>query len=461
MIQAQFEKTFQGWRDEARRLILQATPPEKIDWNEGAPSLFARLSENVTTHSAPTKLTVPQEFVDLAESVAYARDEDRWELLYRILYRLQFENPHLMKISVDPDILRAMLLRKSVRRDIHKMHAFVRFKKTIVDGEELYLAWHRPEHLVVKPGSPFFARRFGDRRWSIFTPEESAHWDLNHLSFGPGMEQHKFETSDDWDEVWKTYYRSIFNPARIKIKAMKLEMSPKYWSSMPETALIRELVREAPQRLQTMAKNHNRSAQVDAHLSIEELREQAKGCTACPLYQKATQTVFGVGATNAPIMIVGEQPGDQEDLTGQPFVGPAGEILNDALVGAGISCDLLYITNAVKHFKWTPRGKTRLHQKPTGTEMHACKPWLEAEIARVKPQVIVALGATAGTAILGRLPKITQERGRLMTNLNIAPNIILSWHPSAILRATEDAEAEERKKQLKEDLRRALGALKR
>ena len=162
----------------------------------------------------------------MSEAVAYARDEDRWSLLYRILYRLQHENSALMNVVVDPDILRASGLCKSVRRDIHKMHAFVRFKRALIDGNEVYVAWHRPEHLTLKPGAPFFARRFGDRRWSIWTQEESAHWDLEKITFAPGMEQHEFLTKDNWDDVWKTYYKSIFNPARIKIKMMKQEMTP-------------------------------------------------------------------------------------------------------------------------------------------------------------------------------------------------------------------------------------------
>lgn len=389
------------------------------------------------------------------EKVSYARDENRWNLMYRILFRLVHENPNLLKISVDTDIREAELLEKSVRKDIHKMHAFVRFKKSEIDGEEIYIAWHKPEHLIVRPGTPFFARRFGDKRWSIFTPDESAHWDLKELTFGPGMEQKDFHTTDNWDELWKTYYKSIFNPARIKIKMMKSEMSPKYWASMPETALIADLVREAPKTLQTMAENINTVAIVDTKLSLNELKEKASACTACPLYKKATQTVFGVGPETAKIMIVGEQPGDQEDQTGKPFVGPAGELLAKALMEAGLQKENIYITNAVKHFKWVPQSGMRLHQKPSGPEMHACKPWLEAEIKKIKPEVIIALGATATTAIIGKLPKIKDERGKIMTHLACAPKVVISWHPSAILRSLNDAEQIERNEQLIADLKLA------
>ncbi|MBC7371636.1 MAG: UdgX family uracil-DNA binding protein [Bdellovibrionaceae bacterium] len=459
MIQPQFEKTFEGWRGVARDLIQKSIPPGDIHWSESLPLLISDTQPAQKRKPLSGRFVVPAEFLDLAEAVAYARDEDRWDLLYRILYRLQFENPNLMKIAVDPDIHQAQLLQKAVRRDIHKMHAFVRFKKTTIEGEEAYVAWHKAEHLTVRPGTPFFARRFGDRRWSIFTPEESAHWDLKTLTFGPGMEQHQFTTVDQWDDVWKTYYKSIFNPARIKIKMMKSEMSPKYWASMPETSLIHELVRESPKRLQQMALNHNRAAVVDPSLPLAQLRELSKSCTACPLFGHATQTVFGNGTENAEIMIVGEQPGDQEDLAGLPFVGPSGKILDQALSAAGLSRDGLYLTNAVKHFKWVRSDKVRLHQKPTGGEMHACKPWLEAEIARVKPKIIIALGATAATAVMGRLPKITTERGKVFTEFNVASAVIISWHPAAILRAPSEQESQLRQSQLANDLALAKSVL--
>ncbi len=462
MEQPQFEKTFENWRTVARDLLIRAVRPEDVQWDD-RPSLFSfEVDQNNLVPrpgrglSADASPTVGAEYFELAKSVSLARDEDRWALLYRLLYRQRFENPHLLKISVDPDVLRAQLLKKSVQRDIHKMHAFVRFKKSQIDGEEFYVAWHKPEHLIVRAATPFFVRRFGDRPWSIFTPYESAHWNLEDLTFGPAMEQHEFHARDEWDEVWKTYYKSIFNPARIKVKAMKAEMAPKYWSSMPEAALIPQLIREAPVRLQSMAKNHREAAIVDTAAPLESLRESSKVCKACPLYEKGTQTVFGIGRRTSKIMIVGEQPGDEEDLAGLPFVGPAGQVLMKALAEAGLSRDDVYLTNAVKHFKWTPQGKRRLHQKPNGREMNACKPWLEAEIAQVQPEVIIALGATAGTAVLGRLPKVSSERGKVISNLKIAPAVIVTWHPSAVLRSITDTEAEQRLEDLRADIMLAV-----
>jgi probable DNA metabolism protein len=469
MIQPTFEKTFEGWRTAARELLQKGVPPGEIQWSDEMPSLFSaiefspaaepsrafavtQLQEAGLSPSNSSEFRVPPEFLNLAQAIAYARDDDRFAFLYRILFRLKFENSNLLKIAVDSDMLRAHLLSKGVRRDIHKMHAFVRFKETFANDEPLYVAWHKPEHLTVRPGTPFFARRFGDRRWSIFTPEESAHWDLQTLTFGPGMEQHEFHARDDWDELWKTYYKSIFNPSRIKMKMMKKEMSPKYWSSMPETSLIQELVREAPQRLQSMAKNQNRAAEVAHGLSLDQLRESTKACRACPLFAPATQTIFGSGPATAQLMIVGEQPGDQEDISGKPFVGPAGELLSQLLREAGIVREAVYVTNAVKHFKYEQQGKMRLHKKPSGSEMHACKPWLEAEIAALRPKIILALGATAATAILGRLPKISSERGRLFHDSKLAPAVLISWHPAAVLRAASESESAQKRGELLSDL---------
>ncbi len=457
MIQAEFDQTFSGWRKTARDFMIGGIQPDQINWDADKLSLFSDLSTTFLEKS-PLKsdLKVPPELMNLLEMVSYARDDDRWHLMYKILFRMTHENPNLLKIIIDADVHRAELLRKSVRKDIHKLHAFVRFKKSEIDGKEIFTAWHKPEHLTLKPGALFFTRRFGDKPWSIFTPDESAHWDLENLIFGPGLAQSDFHMTDEWDEVWKTYYKSIFNPARIKIKMMKSEMSPKYWSSMPETALIPQLIREAPKNLQKMASNINHAAVVDLSLSLKELKFKASGCTACPLYQKATQTVFGVGPESATIMIVGEQPGDQEDLAGKPFIGPAGEILAEALFKAGIKKEEIYITNAVKHFKWIPRGEKRLHQRPSGPEMHACKPWLEAEIKKIKPQVIIALGSTAATAITGKLPKIKDERGKVIKNLACAPQVIISWHPSAILRSSDQSEFDSKTQDLINDLKLAL-----
>jgi uracil-DNA glycosylase family protein len=171
--------------------------------------------------------------------------------------------------------------------------------------------------------------------------------------------------------------------------------------------------------------------------SLATLREAAADCKACDLWRTGTQTVFGEGSGDAEIVFVGEQPGDKEDLAGRPFVGPAGQVFDEALELAGIDRSLAYVTNAVKHFKWTPRGKRRIHQKPNAAELAACRPWLDAELEAVQPKVLVALGATAAQALLGRQFRVTKQRG-VPVESDLAPHVIATVHPSSILRQETD-----------------------
>jgi uracil-DNA glycosylase len=181
---------------------------------------------------------------------------------------------------------------------------------------------------------------------------------------------------------------------------------------------------------------------VPERASLPKLREAAAGCTACDLYKTGTQTVFGEGSSDAEVMFVGEVPGDQEDLAGKPFVGPAGRLLDEALVDAGIDRKAVYVTNVVKHFKWQGRGKRRIHQKPNWSEIAACRPWLEAELDVVQPRVLVCLGATAAQALLGRQFRVTRERGRPVES-ELAVHVIATIHPSSILRGDPETRDQE------------------
>jgi uracil-DNA glycosylase family protein len=193
--------------------------------------------------------------------------------------------------------------------------------------------------------------------------------------------------------------------------------------------------------------------------TLPKVRDAAADCKACDLWKKGTQTVFGEGGRTARVMFVGEQPGDQEDVAGRPFVGPAGRELDKALEEVGIDRGDVYVTNVVKHFKWEPRGKRRIHQKPNATEIAACRPWLETEIALVKPQAIVCLGATAAQALLGKSFKVSKQRGELADS-PLAPIVTATVHPSAILRAPDDVARREERQRFTEDLRRVVGYLR-
>jgi uracil-DNA glycosylase len=200
-----------------------------------------------------------------------------------------------------------------------------------------------------------------------------------------------------------------------------------------------------------------RPAQPPDTSSLTEVREAAGECTACHLYKRATQTVFGEGPKTAPIMLVGEQPGDYEDVAGKPFVGPAGKIMDQALEEAGIDRKEVYVTNAVKHFKWEPRGKRRIHQKPNSREIAACRPWLETEMRLVKPKLVVCLGATAGQAIFGPSFRVTRERGKVLSS-KLAPRVLATVHPSSLLRQPDEESREREYKRFVADLRGALKA---
>jgi uracil-DNA glycosylase len=194
---------------------------------------------------------------------------------------------------------------------------------------------------------------------------------------------------------------------------------------------------------------------IPPRFSLPKLRTIAAGCTACELHKRGTQTVFGDGRSTARVVLVGEQPGDQEDLAGKPFVGPAGRLLDRALVDAGIDRDECYVTNIVKHFKWEPRGKRRIHKKPNQVEITACKPWFEAEVAVLKPEIVICLGATAAQAVLGRAFKVTEQRGKLFANVVPGSQVMATVHPSSILRAPDDEARHDAMAALVTDLREA------
>jgi uracil-DNA glycosylase family protein len=207
----------------------------------------------------------------------------------------------------------------------------------------------------------------------------------------------------------------------------------------------------------TKTEEYARPATPPDSSSLSTVREAAEHCTACHLYKRATQTVFGEGPKKAPIMLVGEQPGDYEDVAGKPFVGPAGKIMDRALEDAGIDRKKVYVTNAVKHFKWEPRGKRRIHQKPNSREVAACRPWLEAELRLVKPKLLVVLGATAGQAIFGPSFRVTRERGKVLSS-KFAPKVVATVHPSSLLRQPDEESRRREYKNFVADLRVAVKA---
>lgn len=445
---------FDGWRKAARALILNGIKPEDVTWSVsgGEADLFAQ-PDAPPLQAAEGTFSVPAKFVELAKHAILNRDPERFALLYRVLWRLR-ENHDLLQVATDDDVAKLQAMVKAVRRDEHKMHAFVRFREIGREPKSRFVAWFEPEHHIVAATASFFARRFADMAWSILTPDVCSHWDGHAISITPGVPKSDAPSEDRLEETWLTYYSSIFNPARLKTKAMQSEMPKKYWKNLPEAALIKPLIAEAerlsgamiaadatePKRLQR--REEPMAKTVHAKHSVAALRDEASECRMCHLWKDATQTVFGEGPQRASVMMVGEQPGDKEDLAGKPFVGPAGQMLNRALEEAGIDRGKVYVTNAVKHFKFVPRGKIRLHQKPNTAEIKACRPWYERELASVKPELVVAMGATAAQSVFGKITPINKTRGRII-ELDDTTNVLVTVHPSYLLRLP-DAEAKER-----------------
>jgi DNA polymerase len=438
-------RDFDQWRALARRLLLSDTRPEQVVWCDAEqPSLLGvPAPDAIDAATRPSSaLKVPREFLRLARLVACHREPQRWALLYRVLWRLTHNESELLERITDSDVHRLQAMEKAVRRDRHKMTAFVRFRRIERDEGEHFIAWHRPDHFIVKLTAPFFAERFAAMRWTILTPDDSVSWDGHSLCFFPGMPASAAPDADELEELWKTYYANIFNPARIKLSAMRKEMPVRHWRTLPETQLIPDLLREAPQRVEGMVRKAQTSVAASAssaadflpaRIELPQLVAAARECHGCTLYCNATQTVFGEGPSNARLMIVGEQPGDQEDRAGRPFVGPAGQLLERVMDQVGLPREKIYITNAVKHFKWEPRGQRRIHAKPSSREVAACRPWLEAEIAALKPHMILALGATAAQSLFGNGFRITQQRGQAIES-SLAPWCMATVHPSALLR---------------------------
>lgn len=435
---------FDAWRERARGLIQCDIPPDRVSWVEpGATGdLFAAegLAPNDRRLLVPPADAPPvranRRFMQVAAKAALHSEPERFALLYRVLWRLQAK-PQLMEDSVDPDIRWLEELAKSVRRDAHKMHAFVRFREVAPkeddpDDAPHYVAWFEPDHHIVRAEAGFFLRRFANMRWSILTPRGSIHWDGEAMREGPPAKAEDAPGGDPVEDLWRSYYAAIFNPARLKVGAMLSEMPKKYWKNLPEAELIPALIAGAQAREAAMVKAGEREVR-SVPETLADIARRMAACRDCPIAECGTRAVPGEGVQDARLMIVGEQPGDSEDLAGRVFVGPAGQVLDRHLAAAGIDRRSAYLTNAVKHFKFTWKGKHRLHQTPTAKEVDTCRWWLEAERALVKPQLVLALGASAARGLLGRTVSVNRERGQPIA-LTDGAELWITAHPSYLLR---------------------------
>lgn len=255
------QPSFEAWRERARELLALRVPPEEVLWSEDGedPGLFGLMDDAAPRGAVPK---VPGAFLDLARRVAAHTDARRWAALYRVLWRLTHGGErHLLSVPTDRDVQQLQQWQRHIGRDIHKMHAFVRFRLVGVNeasGREQFVAWFEPEHRIVRLVSSFFEKRFAGMDWSILTPYECVHWDGSKLHFSPGVERTAAPDEDALDELWRTYYRSIFNPARLKVRAMQSEMPKKYWKNLPEAPLIADLIAGSGERVEQMLRTEAR-----------------------------------------------------------------------------------------------------------------------------------------------------------------------------------------------------------
>ena len=401
------ETDWEGWRQATRALVLSGAEPETLAWStSGEPS---QLPES------PGTFHVPRALMALASDAIQSRLTERFSLLYSLVWRIHAgEKP----LDDDTDLSLVRRLALAVRADAHRMRANMRFLPVAEDSATRFLGWFEPAHFVLQANAQLFVRHYPTLPLSIVTPDGSAHWDGSSLLFAPGLRH----AADDeaLQAWWETHRDSLLEQASPEV-------------SVPAAGGIDEVPRP-PDRpaLGPVVLNGRPDP------ALLQAAREASACRRCQLYAPATQIVFGEGPANAPVMFVGEQPGDQEDMIGRPFVGPAGQIMDRAMEEAGIDRRSVYVTNAVKHFKFTLRGKRRLHQTPEVPEIQACAFWLDVERVQLRPRLLVLLGASAARSVLGRTVTISRERGRPIRMAD-GQTVFVTVHPSFLLRLPDTA----------------------
>ncbi len=398
-----------GWRRATRAFVRAAVEPADLTWLVGG-----------TGDPLPDVdggFTLSRALVSLAAQAFQAREPERYGLLYTLVWRAHHGQLDL-SASTDRDLHLAQVWALAARADAHRMRALLRFAPVTFADQRHFIGWYVPDHFVLEANARLLARREPARGFTIVTPDGTAHRDSSGLRFGAGLTHPgDDETLLAW---WDAHQRAILAEAYEG-------------GGLPEAEALDEVPRpldRPPLGPVVLAENQTSAS--------GRLTREARGCERCALHGPAAQTVFGEGPADARAMFIGEQPGDQEDVIGRPFVGPAGQLLDAALEEAGIDRRRIYVTNAVKHFKFTPRGRRRIHQSPSPEEIDICRFWLDAERAAVNPKMLVLLGASAGRAVLGRPVTVTRERGRPFT-LPDGTAALLTVHPSYLLRQPDDA----------------------
>jgi DNA polymerase len=401
------ETDWDGWRQAARRLVLAGIEPAELSWSVGG--------QPDPLPDASGSFNVSRALVSLASVAFQAREPERFGLLYSLVWR-SHAGEKLLEDGDDPDLLLARRMALAVRADAHRMRTNTRFLPAGDDGR--CVGWYAPAHFVLEANAQLIARRFPDLAFSIVTPDGAAHWDGSSLLFGSGLRH--AEDDEALQAWWDRHGAALLEQARAG-------------TSVPEAEDLDEVPRppDQPALGPVVLRTVSDTALIRA-------AKDAASCQRCPLFGPATQVVFGEGSADSTVMFVGEQPGDQEDVIGRPFVGPAGQMMDRAMEEAGIDRRSVYVTNSVKHFKFVQRGKRRIHQTPEVPEIQACGGWLDIERDRVRPRLLVLMGGSAARAVMGRAVTISRERGRPM-QLPDGQTAFVTVHPSYLLRLPDAA----------------------
>ncbi|HEY0490798.1 MAG TPA: UdgX family uracil-DNA binding protein [Telluria sp.] len=457
--------SFGQWREAARDLLAHKVEPHAVQWvsSKHDADLFSNPvacadeeeDEGAEPSASPggaddSPVRVSRELMEMLQAAACCRVPNRWAFLYLVLWRWQKGEKDVMS-AADEDGSKLHSMVKAVRREEHDMHAYIRFRERREEaGPPRFVAWFEPGHDVLPQVARHFASRMGRVTWMIATPDASVMWDGASLhTTGPLMRGPE-DIDDAGEALWLTYYRSIFNPARLNADLLHSHIPSRFWKNLPEGSIVPEMVSQAAAGARKVGQTHSVGQRggtaipisADKALPQRDAPSTLDQCRRCDLWKNATQAVGGSGPKRARIMLVGEQPGDQEDLAGEAFVGPAGKLLDRALADAELDRRKVYLTNAVKHFKWEPRGKRRLHKTPAQREVEACSYWLERELLAVGPDVIVAMGSTALKAVTGDA-HATLKDAMAVPFMHEGRWIVAIYHPSYVLRVPgDDAKAQ-------------------
>jgi uracil-DNA glycosylase len=421
------ETDWEGWRTATRSLVLGGVTPDEVSW-----SVCSHDEEGEPLPAAAGSFGVSRALINLASLAIQARDPERFGLLYRLVWRANAGEK-----TDAAEMQRAQGLAFAVRAEAHKMRTLLRYLPVREGNITRYVGWYDPAHFVLEANAQLIARRFSDLTFFIVTPDGVAHWDGTELRFSTGVERKAVRDDDALLLWWQKHQENLLRHARIGTaipEAEQLDEAPRPPDRPPLGPVVLPLHSDPP---------------------LQEAMHEASGCRRCHLYEPASQTVFGEGPAHAGLLFVGEQPGDQEDVIGRPFVGPAGQIMDRAMEEAGIDRRTVYITNAVKHFKFEPRGKRRIHKTPEAPEIQACRFWLDVERVRLRPKLVVAMGGTAARAVLGRAVTITRERGRPI-EMSDGHMAFVTVHPSYLLRVPDEAAKAREYRAFVADLRKAV-----